>query len=297
MNSKSNPSISEADDQLLDAVLHEHARLGTDADEFLLAKIQNSIDPKIMKTSSTTTRPRRLAWFAGIAASIALATGLTWSLITADDGPPQVAVLIDKGTPPDGTFLTTDLPPELIEGTPVPINVPRLVGAPTEAPTLAVPEGTELLSLGKPVTSSDAFPLIGTLDLITDGEKEAGEGYYVELEEGLQWVQIDLEKSADIYAIWVWHYHSQRRAYHDVVIQISDDPEFKQGVTTVFNNDFDNSAGLGRGRDHPYTESRFGLLVDAQGTPGRHVRLYSRGNTSDDTNHYIEVEVFGVPKP
>ena len=26
---------------------------------------------------------------------------------------------------------------------------------------------------------------------------------------------------------------------------------------------------------------------------GRYVRLYSNGNTSNDTNHYIEVEVYG----
>jgi len=296
MNHESNePAVSEADDRLLDAVLHEHARLGTDADEFLLAKIQNSIEPKTMKPASTT-RPRRLAWFAGIAATVVLAAGLTWTLLTADDTPPTTAA---SGTTAhaDGILLTTDLPPELIEGTPVPIRVASLVGVPTEPPTLEVPEGTELLSRGKPVTSSDDFPLIGTLDLVTDGEKNAGEGYYVELETGLQWIQIDLEQSADIHAIWLWHYHSQRRAYHDVVIQISDDPEFEKGVTTVFNNDFDNSSGLGRGSDNPYVESRFGLLVDARGLPGRYVRLYSNGNTSDDANHYIEVEVFGIPNP
>jgi len=289
MNPESQTDQTKADDQLLDAVLREHARLGNEADEFLLTKIQQATHP--MKTKSTT----RIAWTLGIAASIAAV--LTWQLFPTGESS-QPTALIDQNIPPEsGILLTTDLPPELIEGTPVPINVPRLVGVPTEPPTLTVPEETVLLSRGKPVTSSDDFPLIGTLDLITDGEKEAGEGYYVELESGLQWVQIDLEQSAEIHAIWVWHYHSQRRAYHDVVIQISDDPEFKQGVTTVFNNDFDNSSGLGIGRDNPYIESRFGLLVDARGTNGRYVRLYSNGNTSDDANHYIEVEVFGIPKP
>ena len=292
MNSESNTPISEADDRLLDAVLHEHARLGTDADEFLLARIQQNTLPAPRKKY-----PRRLAWITGIAASIAITTALVWNLLHTGDQPAAMAARETATPTADGILLTTDLPSELIEGTPVPIRVPRLVGVPTAPPTLEVPENTELLSHGKPVTSSDDFPLIGSLDLVTDGEKNAGEGYYVELDTGLQWIQIDLEKSAVIHAIWVWHYHSQRRAYHDVVIQISDDPEFKQGVTTVFNNDYDNSSGLGRGSDNPYIESHFGLLVDARATPGRYVRLYSNGNTSDDANHYIEVEVFGIPKP
>jgi hypothetical protein len=34
-------------------------------------------------------------------------------------------------------------------------------------------------------------------------------------------------------------------------------------------------------------------LVDAKGAKGRYVRLHSQGNTSNDSNHYIEVEVHG----
>lgn len=194
-----------------------------------------------------------------------------------------------------GVALTTELPPELIEGTPKPMKVPNLKKAPSEAPNFLVPEGTVLLSGGKKVTSSDDFPIIGELELITDGEKEAGEGYFVELTSDTQWVQIDLEQSQPIYAVWVWHFHSQKRAYHDVVIQVSDDPEFKEGVTTIFNNDYDKSSGLEKGSDQPYVESRFGLIADGEGTKGRFVRLYSKGNTSNDMNHYIEVEVYGTP--
>ena len=42
-----------------------------------------------------------------------------------------------------------------------------------------------------------------------------------------------------------------------------------------------------------YLEKNEGKLIDAKGTRGRYVRLYSNGNTSDDMNHYIEVEVYG----
>lgn len=189
--------------------------------------------------------------------------------------------------------LVTELPPELIEGTPKPMSVPNLEQVPTKAPEMMVPEGTVLLSKGKKVTSSDDLPIIGSMDLITDGDKLAGEGYYVELLEGVQWVQIDLEQSSTINAVWLWHFHSQRRAYHDVIIQVSDDASFNSGVTTIFNNDFDNSAKMGKGSDNPFVESRFGKLVNAKGAKGRYVRLYSNGNTSNQMNHYIEVEVFG----
>lgn len=199
------------------------------------------------------------------------------------------------GGTPGGVPLTPELPPELIEGTPSPMKVPNLVPAPKTAPEFLVPEGTELLSAGKPVTSSDDYPIIGEVSLITDGDKEAGEGYYVELLDGLQWVQIDLGASSDIHAVWLWHFHSQKRAYHDVIVQISDDPEFKDGVTTVFNNDYDDSAGMGKGSDHPYVETRFGKVIDGKGSKGQYVRLYSQGNTSNDMNHYIEVEVYGTP--
>lgn len=213
----------------------------------------------------------------------------------APPAPPAPAASAGGGGGGGETILTTDIPPQKIEGTPQAIKVPNLEAAPTDTPKMAVPGGTVLLSKGKPVTSSDDFPIIGELELITDGEKDAGEGYFVELMDGLQWVQIDLEASAAISAIWLWHFHSQARAYHDVFVQVSDDPEFASGVTTLFNNDYDESAKLGKGRDNPYVETRFGKLIDAKGTKGRYVRLYSAGNTSNSANHYIEVEVFGKP--
>lgn len=189
--------------------------------------------------------------------------------------------------------LTTEIPSEVIEGTPMPIQVSNVETPLTRAPTMRVPEGTELISLGMPVTSSDDFPIIGDLSYVTDGYKQGGEGYYVELMDGPQWIQIDLQEPASIEAIWVWHYHSQARVYHDVIVQVSNDPDFQTGVTTLFNNDSDNSTGLGRGRDQPYIETRFGKLIDGRGTHARFVRLHSNGNTANDMNHYTEVEVWG----
>lgn len=194
-----------------------------------------------------------------------------------------------------GVELKTDLPKEVIEGSPKPNNVPNIMPETKAFPKFLVPEGTVNLAKGKKVTSSDDYPILGDVTLITDGEKETGEGYFLELIEGLQWVQIDLEKSDPLYAIIVWHFHGQKRAYHDVIIQVSDDPEFKTS-TTLFNNDYDDSSKLGKGSDRPYIESRYGLLVNAKGTKARYVRLYSNGSTSNEMNHYIEVEVHGKPE-
>ena len=131
--------------------------------------------------------------------------------------------------------------------------------------------------------------------MITDGDKEGADGSYVELGPFLQHVTIDLEAVHEIYAIVTWHYHKQARVYFDVVVQVADDPDFITNVTTLFNNDIDNSAGFGLGKDYHYTETNEGKLIDTKGVRGRYVRLYSNGNTGNDLNHYIEVEVYGKP--
>jgi hypothetical protein len=192
--------------------------------------------------------------------------------------------------------LSTELPRPMFVGTPRPINLPNLERAPAgKRPDFMVPAGTVNLSLNKPVTSSDTFPVIGELEYVTDGDKDGGDGYFVELGPDLQWVQIDLEQMARIHALILWHYHLSPRAYHDVVVQVADDEAFTRNVRTVYNNDHDNSAGLGAGRDLAYIETFEGRLMPVNGLVARYVRLYSRGNTSDGMNHYVEVEVFGQP--
>jgi hypothetical protein len=192
-------------------------------------------------------------------------------------------------------LLELELPKPMFVGTPKNIRTPnleRITGKPRGP--FYVPKGTVLLSIGKAVTSSDYEPVIGDLEFVTDGEKTGEDGYFVELGPSVQWVQIDLEKSYSLHAILVWHYHSQARVYRDVAIQISDDPDFIEGVKTIYNNDHDNSAGLGIGRDKEYIETNDGRLIDPKGVVGRYVRLYSRGNTSNEMNHYVEVEVYGT---
>ena len=189
-----------------------------------------------------------------------------------------------------------EFPKPMFIGTPVPAELPNLEKPDPDkvVKKLIVPKGTVLLSKGKPVTSSDPAPIIGDLTLVTDGDPDGADGSFVELAPGQQWVQVDLEKPAAIHKILMWHYHKQAQAYVDVIVQISDDPEFKNGVTTVFNSDHDNTLGLGEGKDPAYIETNHGRVVDAKGTKGRYVRLYSNGNTSNEMNHYCEVSVYGI---
>ena len=68
------------------------------------------------------------------------------------------------------------------------------------------------------------------------------------LRRGLQWVQIDLQGEFNLYAIVFWHDFSAPVVYRDVIVQVSDDADFKTGVHTLFNNDQKNSAGLASAR-------------------------------------------------
>ncbi len=189
--------------------------------------------------------------------------------------------------------LEIELPKPLFAGTPKTIKTPNLERPGAAVPQIMVPAGTENIASEKEVTSSDDFPVIGELEYITDGDKDGADGSYVELGPGVQWVQIDLGDKKSIYAIALWHYHAQARAYRDVIIQVADDADFIENVQTVFNNDHDNSAGLGVGKEKEYIETNKGKLVDAKGVKGQFLRLYSNGSTGSDMNHYIEVEVFG----
>ena len=192
--------------------------------------------------------------------------------------------------------LKLSLPKPMFIGTPTNIKSANLEVSGKSRGPFYVPKGTVLLSAKKTVTSSDSLPVIGELDMITDGGKSGGDGYFVELGPGSQWVQIDLGASHPLSAILLWHYHTQARVYRDVIVQVSTDASFKTGVTTVFNNDHDNSSKLGQGKEKEYIEVAEGRLIDPQGARGRYVRLYSRGNTTNDLNHYVEVEVYGLPK-
>jgi len=202
----------------------------------------------------------------------------------------------ESASPAEFVPIDIELPKPMFVGTPQDTRVANLekpLGKPR--PPFLAPAGTTNIALEKPVASSDEEPIIGEIEMITDGDKEAADGSYVELAPFVQHVTIDLEAMHEIYAIVMWHYHKQAQVYSDVVVQVADDPDFITNVRTLFNNDTDNSAGLGVGEDWHYTETNEGKLINAKGVKARYVRLYSNGNTGNELNHYIEVAVYGKP--
>jgi hypothetical protein len=253
---------------------------------------------------------------AAAAAVLVLGTAVVLLRSGADDGGEKIA----SAQPNAETFGGVEMPAPEHVGTPEPpvakeenwIEItpqypkPRFTSGPlsiegrphlekpaSQQATFRAPRGTRLLSAGVDVTSSDGTPEIGTLAMLTDGEKQMIPESCVELAGGQQWVQLDLGEAREVRAILLWHHFKSTRVYDDVIVQLSDDPEFKGFVRTAFNNDHDNSSGMGAGGDPAWLETNHGRIIDVGGVVARYVRLYSKGNTADSANHYVEVEVFG----
>jgi len=98
--------------------------------------------------------------------------------------------------------LKVEYPRPMFVSTPVNIRVKNL-RKPLRSmrPPMLVPAGTVNVALNKPVSASDKSPIIGNVEMITDGDKEAADGSYVELGPYLQYVTIDLEKRHQIFAV------------------------------------------------------------------------------------------------
>lgn len=198
----------------------------------------------------------------------------------------------DKKTVP----LVLKLPAHTTKGTPEDLPVgPHIEPVPKgPPPPIQVPPGVKNVAAGKPVTSSVA-PYTGELTQITDGKREPYDEDVVEFKRGSHWVQVDLGDQFEIHAIAMWHDHRLLQAYHDVILQVSNDPEFKTGVTTLYNNDTDNSSKQGIGTDREYFELEYGRIVPVKGVKARYVRGYTKGSTLTAINCWQEIEVYALP--
>lgn len=160
-----------------------------------------------------------------------------------------------------------------------------------------MPVGTVNLARSRPVRCSDESTVIGDPAQITDGLMKSDEFHFVELGPGLDWVQIDLGAVRTIQGIVVWHYYRAPVIYNDVVVRIADEPSFQHPVT-LFNNDHDNSSGLGRGSDPAFYSRWWGEIIDArggfyEGTPARYVRVYTADGVEGEPTRFVEVAVYG----
>jgi hypothetical protein len=192
--------------------------------------------------------------------------------------------------------LVLELPLPTLKGTPEDLPSGPNIDPPSDKPPtpLQVPAGVKNVAAGKTVTSS-VSPFFGDLKQVTDGKKEAFDEDAVEMKKGSQWIQVDLAEPFAIYAVVMWHDHRYVQAMRDVILQVSDDPEFKTGVKTLFNNDTDDSSGLGVGTDREYFEMKFGRALSAKGVKGRYIRGYTRGSNQSSLNCWQEIEVYALP--
>ena len=150
------------------------------------------------------------------------------------------------------------------------------------------------LALYMPVTASEE-PQSGELEQLTDDIKTSGEFDFIE---GPAWVQVDLEETVSVHAIAVWHYYANADIFDDVIVCASNDGNFSDNFLTLFNNDNDNSSGLGMGKDSAYIETVWGNIIDARGPDSRgmdarFIRVYTRRNTDGTLPRYLELAVYG----
>jgi hypothetical protein len=235
---------------------------------------------KLMNIS--TNQLRRLTLRGSLLAGLVLVNCLAGQSALADDMVP----------------LALKLPAPAFKGTPKDIQLSSYVepyDPDKPRPPMMVPAGLKNIAPGSKVTCSDKNATADALAKITDGDKEASEQSIIYLRKGSQWVQMDFGSPQEIFAIVIWHAHNTAKVYHDVIIQVSDDQDFIQNVKTIFNNDQDNTSGLGVGTDREFFETHEGKLVDAKGAKGRFLRIFSKGSTESALNEYTELEVYGRP--
>jgi hypothetical protein len=197
----------------------------------------------------------------------------------------------------DQVPLAIKLPAPAFKGTPKDLQLGPNVEPISDKPRapMMVPAGLKNIAPGTKITCSDKNATADTLAKITDGDKDASDQSIIFLRKGTQWVQMDLGSPQEIFAIVIWHAHNMAKVYHDIIVQVADDPDFIQNVRTVFNNDADNTSGLGVGTDREYFETYEGKLLDAKGITARYIRFYSKGSTESALNEYTEIEVYGRP--
>lgn len=191
--------------------------------------------------------------------------------------------------------LDIKLPSPAFRGTPTEIQTNSYTEPYSDKPRPAfmVPPGLKNLAPGAKLSSSDTNTTPESLAKITDGDKESSDGSIIFLRRGTQYVQMDLGSPSELFAVIIWHAHNVPKVCHDVIVQIADDADFTKNARTIFNNDQDNSSGLGIGTEREYFETHQGKLIDAKGQKARFIRFYSKGSTESALNEYTEIEVYG----
>ncbi len=188
-----------------------------------------------------------------------------------------------------------------------PEQMPYLRLRGTGRPPLMVRKGVVNVAAGKLATSNKIT--FGKIDTLTDGNIEcATTDLVLKLtaepaagfdEDESSWVTVDLGREYDVEAICVWHNYKRPTIYEGVIVQISTDKDFTAAKTeTVFNNDYEDMAYLGAGRNKLYPASFRGELIRVGamgvGRRARYVRVYTDGVLNDFASMpaFLEIGVY-----
>lgn len=128
-----------SEERLMDALLHEHARVGTGADEAFLARLESALDEKLVPLPKPSANPprrssHRLAWSLGLAATVVIVAGLSMPQMIRMNKKSGAASEARRNLVP----LRTDYPPETLEGTPKAIILPPQTPSPGPRPTAPI---------------------------------------------------------------------------------------------------------------------------------------------------------------
>lgn len=163
------------------------------------------------------------------------------------------------------------------------------------------------VAIGKTVSSNAASSSGQPLSALTDGVKTTDKYVLYGVSDGPKYAQVDLGQAYDVARVNIrndWGAAGTYRTGKDLIVQLSNDPTFASGVTTIFNNDGDNSSGLGAGTDAEYVEPGDGsgkdiLLADT--VNARYVRYWANGHvringTVNLVDTPVEIEVYADPQ-
>ena len=148
--------------------------------------------------------------------------------------------------------------------------------------------------LDRPQNHDPSHAPTGHDQRLFDGVTDSAYPNFVDVGADSKFIVIDLGSAVMVDGLNVWRFYNDDRQYHDVVYQLSTTSDFSTDVTTVFNNDANNSNQQGTGSDQEYREGPLGRPVYFPPVRARYLRLWSRGNTVNNNNHYTEVEVYGM---
>ncbi|HZG58843.1 fibronectin type III domain-containing protein [Paenibacillus sp.] len=141
------------------------------------------------------------------------------------------------------------------------------------------------------------------LSVVTDGDRSTTEYALIATDTGAKYIQLNLGEPFAITKVNLLNDYNpdSPRTGKDLIVQLSNDPTFSTGVATIYNNDADNSVGLGAGADAEYVEPSTGAgLTVTLGSPisAQYVRYWANGHTRTQTGAYnavntpVEVEVY-----